>query len=107
MLTNRCLERPFVINYELEYAMQRGIPLFIVLLDELDPKPWSKENADRLSKNAIMPESLVEILNTTKFPNTLLARFLQRKSLPPRRARTAPICPQAVRPGHRSEVVIR
>jgi hypothetical protein len=58
MLTNRCLNRPFVMNYELEYAGQRGIPIIPVLLEELEPQPWSKENVDRLMKTAITPDTL-------------------------------------------------
>jgi len=60
ILTNRCLERPFVMNYELEYARKLGIPVIPVLLEELSPQPWSKENAARLMKTAIKPDVLSE-----------------------------------------------
>jgi len=34
MLTPRCLERPFVMNYELAFAYKRGIPVVPVLLEQ-------------------------------------------------------------------------
>jgi hypothetical protein len=60
MLTNRCLERPFVMNYELEYARQRKIPIIPVLLEKLNPKPWSQKNIERFMGEAIAPDTLLE-----------------------------------------------
>ena len=40
MLTKRCLERPFVMNYELEYARKRGIKIVPLVLEDA---PWSGE----------------------------------------------------------------
>jgi len=43
MLTGRCLERPFVMNYELEFARQRGAAIVPVLLE--DVPGWAGEQA--------------------------------------------------------------
>ena len=69
MLTNRCLERPFVMNYELEYARQRGIPIIPVLLEELNPQPWSRENVTQLLLTAIVPDTLLERICTLDLKN--------------------------------------
>jgi hypothetical protein len=69
MLTNRCLDRPFVMNYELEYARRRGIPIIPVLLEELSPQPWSAENAARLEKTRIRPDALLERIGAAGLPN--------------------------------------
>ncbi|GHV64035.1 hypothetical protein FACS1894199_01340 [Bacteroidia bacterium] len=69
MLTNRCLERPFVMNYELEYARQRGVPIIPVLLEELTPQLWSKENAARLLKTAISQDALLEHISSVDLEN--------------------------------------
>ena len=69
MLTNRCLERPFVINYELAYARKLAIPVVPVLLEELSPPPWMRETADSLLETAIARESLLERLGTAGLPN--------------------------------------
>lgn len=79
MLTNRCLERPFVMNYELEYARQRDIPIIPVLLEEINPPEWAKEITEKLLKNAIAPKDLYERIATHKdFPNRRT-----RKAVPP------------------------
>ena len=36
MLTERCLERPFVMNYELAFARKLGIPVLLVLLEDVE-----------------------------------------------------------------------
>ena len=59
MLTNRCLERPFVMNYELEYARQLGVPVIPVLLEELYPLEYAREVAVELLKDAIAPDALL------------------------------------------------
>ncbi|AEF81810.1 TIR domain-containing protein [Leadbettera azotonutricia] len=69
MLTNRCLVRPFVMNYELEYARQRGVPIIPVLLEELTPQPWSEENAAKLLKAAIAPDVLIEHISRASLTN--------------------------------------
>jgi len=69
MLTNRCLERPFVMNYELEYARQRGIPIIPVLLEKLAPPPYAKDSVALLLRTAIAPESLLERVSAEKLPN--------------------------------------
>jgi hypothetical protein len=70
MLTNRCLERPFIMNYELEYARQQGIPVIAVLLEEIRPSPCVKEIATELLKDAIAPKDLHERIAAIKgFPN--------------------------------------
>ncbi|AEF81251.1 leucine-rich repeat protein [Leadbettera azotonutricia] len=69
MLTNRCLDRPFVMNYELEYARQRGIPIVPVLLEELTPQPWSMENAAQLVKTAIAPDALQMSISSVDLKN--------------------------------------
>jgi hypothetical protein len=51
MLTNRCLARPFIMNYELEYARKLNIPVIPVLLEDV---MWTGEatiSADELAEN--------------------------------------------------------
>jgi hypothetical protein len=69
MLTNRCLERPFIMNFELEYARRLEIPIIPVLLEELNSQPWSIENASLLKKTAIMPNVLFDSIDAIKLPN--------------------------------------
>jgi len=69
MLTNRCLDRPFVIDFELEFALRRGIPIIPVLLEELSPQSWSKDTAERLLNTAITPDALLETIGAMKLPN--------------------------------------
>ncbi|MDR2571865.1 MAG: leucine-rich repeat protein, partial [Oscillospiraceae bacterium] len=64
MLTNRCLERPFIMEYELEYARRLGIPVITVHLEKLEPQQWSWENAKRLESDAIAQDTLIERINT-------------------------------------------
>jgi hypothetical protein len=78
MLTNRCLNRPFVMNYELEYARQRGIKVIPVLLEELNPQPWSKANVDQLMKTAITPDKLLNRIGAVGLVNRG-----KRKAVPP------------------------
>jgi hypothetical protein len=78
MLTSRCLERPFVMNYELEYARQRGIPIIPVLLEELEPQPWLRENVARLMGTAISPDMLLERISSVGLTNRGT-----RKAVPP------------------------
>jgi len=78
MLTNRCLNRPFVMNYELEYARQLGIPVIPVLLEKLTPQPWSKENVDQLMKTAIAPDKLLNRISAAGLVNRG-----KRKAVPP------------------------
>jgi tetratricopeptide (TPR) repeat protein len=69
MLTKRCLDRPFVMNYELEYAHKRGFPIVPVLLEELSPKSLSSENIQRLVRGAIAPDALRERLTAFALPD--------------------------------------
>jgi len=70
MLTNRCLARPFVMNYEWESARQRGIPIVPVLLEELTPPAYASEIAAQLKKTAIAPDALLEHIASFKnLPN--------------------------------------
>jgi len=69
MLTNRCLDRPFVIDFELEFARRRGIPIIPVLLEELSPQSWSKDTAERLLNTAITPGALLEAIGAMNLPN--------------------------------------
>jgi len=69
MLTNRSLERPFVMNYEVEYARQLGIPIITVILEEIKPQPWSQENATRLKADAIQQDELLNRIGTTTLVN--------------------------------------
>ena len=68
MLTNRCLERPFVMNYELEFAKQLGIPVVPVLLEFLTPPDYAKEIVEELQKTAITPETLLEHIRAFNLP---------------------------------------
>jgi hypothetical protein len=47
MLTNRCLERPFVMNYEIEYARQLHLPIVPVLLEPLTVPDYAKKASNR------------------------------------------------------------
>jgi len=69
MLTNRCLNRPFVMNYELEYAGQRGIPIIPVLLEEIKPQFRSQENVARLLSAAIAPDKLLNRIGAVGLVN--------------------------------------
>jgi len=62
MLTNRCLERPFVINYELEYARQRGIQIITIRLETIEPPSWLQDKVDS-------SEALLERLRKIDLPN--------------------------------------
>jgi hypothetical protein len=57
------------MDYELEYVRQRGIPIITVLLEDLEPQPWSQEKAKRLMESAIMPDALLGRVGTTGLPN--------------------------------------
>ena len=78
MLTNRCLERPFVMNYELEYAKQLKIPIVPVLLEELSPPEHVKQTVEQLLKDAIQPDSLLK-----RIPSFNLANRGTRVAVPP------------------------
>ena len=69
MLTNRCLARPFVMNCELEYARQRGIPVIPVLLEELNPPSYARKVVAGLLENALAPESLLGSVAAERLPN--------------------------------------
>jgi tetratricopeptide (TPR) repeat protein len=69
MLTNRCLERPFVMNYELEYALRRGIPIIPVLLEELKDEIRSKETIEGLTKTAVASNGLLERVSAIGLSN--------------------------------------
>jgi len=78
MLTNRSLDRPFVMNYELEYSRQRGIPVVTVLLEEIKSQHLSKENVAQLIKSAIMPGKLLDCIGTVGLKNRGV-----REAIPP------------------------
>jgi len=78
MLTNRCLERPFIMNYELEYAKQLGIPIITVLLEDLEPESLSHDTVAQLNTGAILPDELL-----THVVNFNLKNRGQRKAVPP------------------------
>ncbi|MCL2807724.1 MAG: leucine-rich repeat protein [Coriobacteriia bacterium] len=58
MLTNRCLERPFVMNYELEYAKLLGIPILVLRLEEICPPSWAEQTVKSLLGSAFTQEAL-------------------------------------------------
>lgn len=78
MLTNRCLERPFVMNYELEYARQLDVPIIPVLLEELYPPEYALEAAAELLKDALAPDALISRVAGEALPNRG-----EREAVPP------------------------
>jgi hypothetical protein len=69
MLTNRCLERPFVVDYELEYAWQLGVPIIPVLLEEINPPSWARDVSEWLLKNALAPDALHGRISAEALPD--------------------------------------
>jgi len=58
MLSNRCLERPFIVDYELEYARLCGVPIIPILLEEIN------SNISNVIKEKIIDTNeLFELLN--------------------------------------------
>ena len=55
MLTKRCLERPFIMNYELAFARKLGIPVIPVLLENIEPPDYAKHfNEAPIQKNELL-----------------------------------------------------
>jgi hypothetical protein len=80
MLTPRCLERPFVMNYELEFALRRGIPVIPVLLREITDIPdYITSEAAALIKAAIKRETVCTAVKKTGF----LVNRGHREAVPP------------------------
>ena len=79
MLTNRCLERPFIMEYELTYARQRGIPIIPVLLEELNQPSWLWIEVNSLMKTAIAPQELLKHVQDLE----LLQNRGERVAVPP------------------------
>jgi len=69
ILTNRCLEQPFVMNCELEFAQQLDIPILPVLLEDLIPPNYAKEIVSELMKTAVKPEDLPRCELISNLPN--------------------------------------
>lgn len=64
-VTNRCLERPFVTDLEIEYAKKLKIPIIPVLLEAID-EDFKFHN---LLKSAISPDELFNALSKTRLLN--------------------------------------
>ena len=66
MLSKRCLQRPFVMNYELALAQKLRIPIITVRLkDDIQPPDYAKD----LLKTAIQENDLLERIKTCNLPN--------------------------------------
>ena len=80
MLTPRCLERPFVMNYELEFALRRGIPIVPVMLQEIHIIPsYISPEAVKLIANAISPNEICSYLERLG----VLGNRGEREAIPP------------------------
>jgi hypothetical protein len=80
MLTPRCLNRPFVINYELEFALRRGVPVIPVMLQEIHEIPtYISPEVVKLIGNAIFPDEISPYLEKL---NILINRG-EREAIPP------------------------
>ena len=80
MLTPRCLERPFVMNYELEFALRRGIPIVPVMVQEIHAIPsYISPQAVKLINNAISPNEICSYLERLN----VLSNRGEREAIPP------------------------
>jgi len=69
MITNRALERPFIMNYELAYAKKLEIPIVPVLLEKINPQEFPNVNAEWLMEIAVEKDILIDFISTTGLTN--------------------------------------
>ncbi|MDR0623387.1 MAG: leucine-rich repeat protein [Treponema sp.] len=80
MITPRCFERPFVMNYELEFALRRGAPVIPVLLQKITDIPdYITGEAAALTKAAIKPGAVCSAVEKAG----LLVNRGRREAVPP------------------------
>ena len=78
MLSNRCIERPFVMDYELEYAKKLGVPIIPVLLEKLNPPSRARKEVAELSKDIFTAEALLNRIAAENLPDRGI-----REAVPP------------------------